>query len=139
MMITLKERYLEVRELGSESVLTVVKVTPRNKRQGRGRMAYERQHARILRGQSHLIEIDLLLRDLLMPMWGEISFTDYRILVNRAEHRPKADLYSFDLSEPIPSFPLPLKSEDAELIIELQSILEDLSERARYAQRIDYR
>jgi hypothetical protein len=140
MMITLKERYLEVRELGSETVITVVKVlTPRNKRQGRGRMEYERQRARILGGQSHLIEIDLLRRDLPMPMWGEIGATDYRILVSWAEHRPKADLYSFDLSEPIPSFPLPLKSEDAELIIELQAILEDLSERARYAQRIDYR
>ncbi|MCY7323209.1 MAG: DUF4058 family protein, partial [Phormidesmis sp. CAN_BIN36] len=44
MMITLKEWYLEVRELGSDAVITIVKVlTPRNKRQGRGRMAYERQ------------------------------------------------------------------------------------------------
>lgn len=57
MMITLKERYLEVRELGSDSVSTIVKVlTPRNKRQGRGRMVYERQRERILRGLSHLIQ-----------------------------------------------------------------------------------
>lgn len=74
-----------------------------------------------------------------MPILREISSTDDRILVSRAERRPKADLYNFDLSEPIPSFPLSLKPEDAELTIELQSILEDLSDRARYAQRIDYR
>jgi hypothetical protein len=55
MMITLKERYLEVRELGNEAVITVIKVlTPRNKRRGRGRIAYERQREHILRGQSHL-------------------------------------------------------------------------------------
>jgi hypothetical protein len=138
-MITLKERHLEVRELGSEAVITIVKVlTPRNKRQGRGRMVYERQRERILSGLSHLVEIDLLRRDLPMPMLGTIGSTDYRILVSRAQCRPQADLYRFDLSEPIPSFPLPLKPEDAELIIDLQSIVEELFDRARYAQRIDY-
>jgi Protein of unknown function (DUF4058) len=48
-------------------------------------------------------------------------------------------LYHFDLSEAIPDFPLPLKPEDGDLTIDLQSILGDLFDRARYTQRIDYR
>jgi hypothetical protein len=147
MMLTLKERYLEIRELGSEAVITVVKIlTPRNKRQGRGRMVYERHRDRILAGSSHLVEIDLLRRELPMPMLGAIGSMDYRILVSRAERRPKADLYAFNLSDSFPSFPLPLKPADADLPLELQSMLEDVfallrryrKGRARYAQRIDY-
>jgi hypothetical protein len=139
MMLTLKERYLEIRELGSEAVITVVKIlTPRNKRQGRGRMVYERHRDRILAGPSHLVEIDLLRRELPMPMLGAIGAMDYRILVSRAERRPQADLYGFNLSDSIPSFPLSLKPEDADLSLELQLILEDVFDRARYAQRIDY-
>jgi Protein of unknown function (DUF4058) len=139
MMLTLKERYLEIRELSSEAVITVVKIlTPRNKRQGRGRMAYQRQRDRILTGSSHLVEIDLLRRELPLPMLGAIGSMDYRILVSRAERRPKADLYGFDLSDSIPSFPVPLKPEGTDLSLELQLILDDVFERARYTQRIDY-
>jgi hypothetical protein len=140
MMVTLKERYLEVRELGSEAVITIIKVlTPRNKRQGRGRTAYERKRSRILGSMSHLIEIDLLRGYVPMTMLGVMQPTDYRIMVSRAAQRPKADLYGFNLSESIPSFPLPLKPEDVELIVDLQAIMTEVYERAGYGDRIDYR
>jgi hypothetical protein len=139
-MVTLKERYLEVRELGSESVITIIKVlTPRNKRQGRGRTAYERKRSRILGSMSHLIEIDLLRGYVPMTMLGVMQPTDYRIMVSRAAQRPKADLYGFNLSEPILSFPLPLKPEDVEPIVDLQAIMTGVYERAGYGDRMDYR
>jgi hypothetical protein len=40
-----------------------------------------------------------------MVMLGEVEPTDYRIVVSRSSQRPKADLYSFNLGEPIPSCP----------------------------------
>jgi Protein of unknown function (DUF4058) len=36
------------------------------------------------------------------------------ILISRSEQRPMADLYGFNLQEPIPSFPLPLKQSVVE-------------------------
>ena len=140
MPVTVKERYLEVRELGSDAVITVIEVlSPKNKQKGMGRTAYERKRGRILGSLSHLIEIDLLRGYAAMTMLGAVQPTDYRIIVSRSSQRPKADLYGFNLPEPIPSFPLPLKPEDEEPIINLLTIVEGVCERASYNERIDYR
>jgi hypothetical protein len=137
---TVKERYLTVRETGNDSVITVIEVlSPKNKQKGKGRTAYERKRSRILGSMSHLIEIDLLRGYVPMTMSGVMQPTDYRIMVSRAEQRPKADLYGFNLSELIPSFPLPLKPEDMELNVDLQAIVMGVYERAGYGDRIDYR
>jgi Protein of unknown function (DUF4058) len=140
MPVTVKERYLEVRELGSDAVITVIEVlSPKNKQKGMGRTIYERKRGRILSSLSHLIEIDLLRGHSAMTMLGAVQPTNYRIIVSRSSQRPKADLYGFNLQEPIPSFPLPLKPEDEEPIINLQTIVEGVCERASYNERIDYR
>lgn len=140
MPITVKERYLEVREVGTDAVITVIEVlSPKNKRKGKGRVAYERKRRRILGSLSNLIEIDLLRGHPPMTMMGQVQPTDYRIVVSRSEQRPKADLYGFNLPEPIPKFPLPLKPEDEEPLVDLQMIVEGVCDRAGYNDRIDYR
>lgn len=54
------------------------------------------------------------------------------------ERRPKADLYAFNLQNVIPCFPLPLRSEDIELLVDLQILLTELYNRASYDLVIDY-
>jgi hypothetical protein len=134
----IKERYLEVREVGTDAVITVVEVlSPKNKRKGDGRTAYEAKRQKILDSASHLVEIDLLRSDSPMAMQGAVG-SDYRILVSRSERRPKAELYGFTLQDVIPSFPLPLKSPEEVVMVELQSIVQGVYERGGYAVRIDY-
>jgi hypothetical protein len=62
----------------------------------------------------------------------------YRILVSRSQTRPRAELYAFNLSTPIPNFSLPLKPEDAEPLVDLQTVIQDLFERAGLDLAIDY-
>ena len=139
MPVVLKQRYLAVREVGSEAVMTVIEVlSPTNKRRGQGRTAYERKRGRVLGSLSHLIEIDLLRSNAPMPMTGQRQTTDYRIVVSRSDQRPKADLYGFNLPEVIPSFPLPLKPEDKEPIVNLQAIVQGVYDRGSYDFRMDY-
>jgi hypothetical protein len=138
--VEVKERYLEVRELGTDAVITAIELlSPTNKRTGKGRVAYEEKRQQILDSKSHFIELDLLRNEPPILMTGNDLNWDYRILVSRSEQRPIADLYGFMLPEPIPIFPLPLKPEDKELAIDLQSILNGVYERAGYRFRIDYR
>ncbi len=140
MATEVRERYLEVRELGTDALVTVIEIlSPKNKRQGKGRFIYEEKRQTIFKSASHLIEIDLLRGDKPMPMIDEDPAMDYRLLVNRSEQRPIADLYGFSLRAAIPSFPLPLKAEDAEPNVNLQQIFTDLYERAGYDYRLDYR
>ncbi len=140
MPLMLKERYLEVREIGTDTVITVIEVlSPKNKKRGQGRVAYERKRSRILGSLSHLIEIDLLRGHPPMTMLGQIQPTHYRIVVSRSEQRPQADLYGFNLWDPIPVVPLPLKPEEPEPMVDLQAITQGVCERAGYDERLDYR
>jgi hypothetical protein len=139
MPVEVKERYLEVREVGTHQVITVIEVlSPKNKRKGEGRTAYEKKRQRVLSSSSHLVEIDLLRENTPMSMVGVEETSDYRIVVSRATHRPIADLYEFQLRELIPSFLLPLKPEDPELAVDLQAIVFGVYDRGSYHVRIDY-
>jgi hypothetical protein len=132
------ERFLEVRATQSREVVTVIEVlSPKNKRSKEGRTVYESKRQKILASASNLVEIDLLRLGEALPILGATK-TDYRILVSRSHQRPDADLYGFNLQDPIPSFPVPLRSEDAEPVIDLQRLINEIYERARFDLAIDY-
>lgn len=140
MPLEIRERYLEVREVGTNQVVTVIEIlSPKNKRKGEGRTAYEKKRQQVLRSLSHLVEIDLLRGNLPMPMTGTAEQVDYRIVISRESTRPMADLYGFSLRETVPPFPLPLKPEDAELTVNLQEIVDRVYDLGSYAVRLDYR
>ena len=135
----IKERYLEVREVGSNTVITVLEVlSPKNKRQGKGRELYEGKRQSILSSASHLIEIDLLRRGSPMPMHGAVQLAHYHVLVSRAEQRPQAKLFVTTVQDPLPAFPLPLKATDEAVLVNLQAVFAGVYERASYDLRVDY-
>jgi hypothetical protein len=137
--IEINERYLEVREVGSNAIVTVVEVlSPKNKRQGKGRKLYEDKRQLILSSASHLVEIDLLRGDEPLPMQGVVQLADYHILVSRAETRPQADLYAVTVRQPLPRFPLPLKGRDEAVAVEMSDIFSGIYDRASYDLRLDY-
>jgi len=138
--VEVRERYLEVREAGTDAVITVIEVlSPKNKRKGKGRFSYEEKRQQILGSMSHLVEIDLLRGDEPMAMQGVDSIADYRIVVSQHERRPVADLYAFTLREEIPKFLLPLKEPFETTTVDLQSIVSGVYDRGGYFIRIDYR
>ena len=73
-----------------------------------------------------------------MPVIGAQVKSDYRLLVSRGTHRPRAVLIAFTLRQPIPAFVLPLLPGDAEPEVTLNHILHDLYRRARFDLRLDY-
>jgi hypothetical protein len=132
------ERYLEIRDTKTAVVITTLEIlSPKNKRAGEGRRAYLRKRQQVLSTQTHFIEIDLLRSQAPMPL-GTQHPTDYRILVSRSHTRPKAELYGFDLQDPIPKFAVPLELDDVEPVLNLKSLLEDLYDRAGYGFRVNY-
>lgn len=136
---TVKEGYLEVREVTTGEVVTVIEIlSPKNKRSGEGRQAYEKKRQRILGSSSHLVEIDLLRDGESMPVFGDNLQGSYRVLVSRGERRPEADLYVFNLQDLIPKFPLPLRSGDREPLVDLQALLNGVYDKAGYDLVVDY-
>jgi len=136
----IREGYLEIRDIATGAVITTIEVlSPTNKRPGKGRNAYESKRNMVLESATHLVEIDLLREGMPMAMLGVVPPSHYRILVSRAEQRPKAQLYAFNLSQAISTWTLPLKPKDAEVLVDLQSLLWQIYNQARYDLVIDYR
>lgn len=132
------ERYLEIREVGSGRVVTVVELlSPKNKQIGEGRRQYLEKRQRLLATQTHLIEIDLLRAGQPMLVEGGRQ-SDYQILVSRSTERPAAARYPFDLRDTIPSFPLPLGEEDVEPVVDLAALLDQTYQEAALELAIDY-
>ncbi len=139
MPMEFREGYLEVREIATKEVVTVIEVlSPTNKRFGKGRDTYQEKRQQVLSSRTHLVEIDLLRGGEPMPIFGSGIQGYYRILVSRGNRRPRADLYVFNLPDVIPSFGLPLHSEAIEPVIDLQSLLSRVYNRAGYDVAIDY-
>lgn len=136
----IREGYLEIRDIATGEVIAAIEVlSPTNKLPGKGRDAYENKRNAVLESATHLVEIDLLRAGTPMAMLGGVPLSHYRILVSRAQQRPRAQLYAFNLQQAIPTFLLPLKPKDAELSVDLQSLLWQIYNQARYDLAIDYR
>jgi hypothetical protein len=131
------ERYLEIRDVATGTVVTVIELlSPKNKRLGEGRLAYERKRNRVLASATHLVEIDLLRGGKPFPIRSE-NLGDYRILI--CDRRPTGELYAFGLRQPIPPVPIPLMLGEVEPILELQPLLDRVYEKGRYYLAIDYK
>jgi Protein of unknown function (DUF4058) len=139
MPIEIREQYLEIREVASQTVVTAVELlSPSNKRTRQGRAAYEEKRLRILGSRTHLVEIDLLRSGEPMAVLDSQGEFDYRILVSRGDQRPRAELYGFAVTDAIPAFSLPLKVPDDEPVVDLNVLIHQLYERGGYDVVIDY-
>ena len=138
MLEEIVERYLEVREVASGDVVTVIEVlSPKNKKAGEGRRQYFEKRQRLLATQTHLVEIDLLRVGKPMPCEGG-RLSDYQILISRSYDRPAAARYPFNLQDSMPCFPLPLKPQDAEPVIDLSDLIEQVYVESALELAIDY-
>lgn len=135
-----RETYLVIRERTSMRVVTVIELlSPRNKREGAvGRSEYLKKRNELLASDAHLVEIDLLRGGADLPVIGGLPPGDFHVCVSRAQRRPRAELYSWSLSDPLPTIPIPLKLGDADTMLDLQQAFSVVYQRARYDLSIDY-
>lgn len=135
------ERFLEVRDVASGDVITVIELlSPSNKSAGEGRRQYERKRLSVLASQSHLVEIDLLRGGTPLPMRiaSDSTAGDYRIVVSRAWERPRAEVYVFGIRDSIPDVPVPLRYGEAEPAIKLNAVIRAVFDRAGFDLVVDY-
>jgi hypothetical protein len=133
-----RERYLEIRDVHTELVVTVIEIlSPSNKLSKTGREQYETKRMNVLSSLTNLVEIDLLRAGRPFAMKASRQ-TDYRIVISRRQQRPHADLYLFNLRQPIPSFPIPLRPGEQEPVLPLNQLLHTLYDQGGYDLAIDY-
>jgi len=136
---TVREGYLEVRQVTNDAVITTIEVlSPKNKRSGRGRDLYETKRLAVMGSRTHLVEIDLLRAGEPMPVLNANIQSHYRILVSRSHQRPRAELYAFNVQSAIPTLALPLQAGDEEPLVDLNALLHRIYDEGGYDLRLDY-
>jgi hypothetical protein len=135
---TQRETYLEIRDADENELITSIEIlSPGNKRPGARRREYEAKRRSVFEARANLVEIDLLRAGRPMAM-RPCPPADYRILALAGWEYPRAQLFAFNLPQPIPEAPVPLREGEAPVPLPLGRLLNEVYDRARYARRVRY-
>ena len=138
MPVERRETWLEVRDISHSHIVSLIELlSPSNKRRGsKGHRGYIRKRRRVLESQTHFIEIDLLRGSGSVWPGPAKPDGDYYAAISRADQRPRVDLYSWFLREPLPSIAIPLKPKTSDVVLNLQDVLNTVYDEGRYGSTL---
>ena len=142
-MVEVEEReiFLEVRDLErNKGLVTCIEVlSPTNKRLGsEGWKAYSFKRDWLLKGGANFVELDLLRdgqRRRMREPWPE---SPYYILVSRRDAVPQCAVWPAFSTAPLPPVHVPLANGDPDVVVDLQPLVDDVYERSRYYEDLQY-
>jgi hypothetical protein len=128
---------------GNRLVTAIEVLSPSNKSGPRGRRAYHTKQQELIAAGVNLVEIDLLREGayvLTVPAANVPAayIRPYRICVFRAARPSRAEVYRTSLREPLPGIRVPLRTEDQDVTLDLQALINLSWENGGY-EDIDYR
>lgn len=140
-----REPYIEI-HLGRKpgTLIAVLEVlSPTNKNPGEGRDLCLEKQEELLGSKTHLIEIDLLRagrHTVAMPSERlDENGWDYLVCLHKGGWRNKCRVWPVPLPKRLPRFVVPLAGKDADVVVDLQALLNQCYDAGRFADRIDYR
>jgi hypothetical protein len=139
-----KDRHIIILDTstGNRVVTAIELLSPSNKLPGRDRLAYLRKQQAYLEAGVNLVEIDLVRVGRFTLTVTEDSIPEpfqstYRVCVRRAFNPGFADLYRVSLQDRLPIVSIPLRDKDADVLLDLQSLIHQFYVDGRY-WKIDY-
>ncbi len=133
------ERWLEIIDLeAQERIVTTIEVlSPANKKSPGKEAFKQKQHECIQQG-INLVEIDLIRGGEFVLSVPESEVPDddcrpYRICIRRLRRPAIAEVYRATFREPLPNIPIPLRPRDRNVIVTLQSLIDDVIRKGRYS------
>jgi hypothetical protein len=127
-------------------VVTVIEfVSPSNKLYKAARESYKSKQGECLAGRSNLVEVDLtragkrelLVQDFDIPdsKRGEYVVSVYRANIGKYGRR---EGYGLKLRERLPGIRIPLRAGDADIVLDLQSLVDQAYAAGAYGRTLDY-
>jgi hypothetical protein len=139
------EGYLEIRDAADQGrvVTSIEFLSPTNKVRGAGAREYVQKQRLLWQAGVNLVEIDFTRegdRELALPLErapAELNST-YMACVRRAAEPQRLAVYPLPLSERLPAIAIPLRSQDVDARLDLQSLVDRIYDLGRYDRDIDY-
>jgi hypothetical protein len=133
-----RERWIEIRHLADNSLVTVIEVLPPTNKHGEGLADYLVKRRSILRQNVNLVEIDLLVGGRRMDQSVKLPPGDYYVMVSRGDRPGLREVYAWPLRRPLPPARVPLRPPEADVTLDLAAALALAFDRGRYARRLNY-
>jgi hypothetical protein len=138
-------RYIQIVDLtaGHRIVTSIEFLSPANKAHGPGCRQYRKKQRQMLDGRVNVVEIDLLRAGGWVLAVSKDAVPKpcrrpYRICVVRAASPWTAEVYRTALDQPLPIIRVPLRCDDADVPLNLQTLIDAAYFNGRYADDIDY-
>jgi hypothetical protein len=133
-----RESWIEIYHRPDRSLVAVLELlSPTNKR-GETRSKYLAKRRTVLRNGVHLVELDLLFEGGRIAPPYEYPGADFTALVARAERPGFCDVRWWNLRDRLPRLEIPLKSPDADAVVDLQEVFDSAFDQGGYAETVDY-
>lgn len=137
-------RYIEILDLkANRRVVTAIEfLSPANKTIA-GRRQYLQKQSELIYGDVSLVEIDLLREGTWVMATCEDLYPwelrkPYRISVTRRETTEESEVYKASYRSPLPDVRIPLRHNESDIRLPLQSLVNLAYENGRYGNAIDY-
>jgi hypothetical protein len=133
-----RETFIEILHRPERALIAVLELLSPSNKHDPGRTEYLSKRNALLRQLVHLIELDLLLGGQRLPMGKPLPAGDYYYLLSRSEQRFDCQVYRWNLAQPLPRLPVPLRPPHADLQIHLGQVFTTAYERGRFGRRLAY-
>jgi hypothetical protein len=128
---------VEIRDTAQNVLVTCIEIlSPVNKREP-GLTAYRQKRQRLYQAGVHLIELDFLRRGTRPFAHPRLPEVYYAIALTRAGSGVM-DVWPLRLQDSLPTIPVPLRSPDPDVPLELPQVMADIYDEAAYDLSIDY-
>jgi len=137
------ERWLVVRDATGRLITVIELLSPSNKLESADRDRYVRKRRAFISGGVNVIEIDLVRQGAWLFPEGirnvlRRAGACYGVSVHRAMRPGEYEVYPIGLRERLPAIRVPLRPADADVVLDLQPLIDQCHERGRY-HLLDYR
>jgi hypothetical protein len=131
------ERWIEIHDQTGRLITVLELLSPSNKLESAERDRYRRKRRTFISGGVNLVEIDLVRQG--TPVFPEgirkvlhRAGACYGVCVFRAARPVESEVYPIRLRDRLPVIRVPLRPADADVIVELQPLIDQCHERGRY-------
>lgn len=128
---------VEIRDTAQNLLVTCIEIlSPVNKREP-GLAVYRQKRQRLYQAGIHLVELDLLRRGTRLFAHPQMPDVPYAIALTRA-HSGVIDAWPLKLQNKLPNIPVPLRSPDPDVILDLSTAIREIYDEAAYDLSINY-
>lgn len=139
-----RQAFLEVFDSQHRKLITGIEfVSPTNKMKSIGRRLYRKKQRELQAAGVNVVEIDLLRRGRSVVLAGptlaeSVKPWDFLVCLWRAADDEEFELYPIPLRSPLPRIGIPLKSNEAEAVLDLQAVFDKAYDAGPYRVSVDY-